>query len=65
MNKKTPKKYIANVPRRCTKCKERIKIGMPYYIPCGASIICSDCLVNYWLTEEEKEKVNPKVNLVN
>lgn len=37
------KRYVSGIPRRCTNCGRRIKIGMTYYIPLGASILCSDC----------------------
>ena len=35
--------YTSKIPRKCTKCGRRIKIGMTYYIPPGAGVLCSDC----------------------
>ncbi len=36
--------YVSDISRKCTKCGRRIKIGMTYYIPPDAGILCSDCM---------------------
>ena len=48
--------YTSKIPRKCTKCGKTIKIGMTYYIPPGASILCVDCLQEH-LKTRKKEKI--------
>jgi len=48
--------YTAKIPRRCTNCRGRIKIGMTYYILPGAGVLCSDCGQKH-LKTREKEKI--------